>query len=208
MKTFSMAHCRILPPPQIFLDDLNWWITALTLRNGVRFFQDPALRTQHHLFTDASTSTGYGGFFFQCDPATHPTPCRQWTLHSTSLLQDNLYAVPTPPEHRNSHINVLEVLAISDAFARWAPRWQHGAVHIHTDNTVALAGLQNSVLAGPANLLLRQLLLQAASLDIYLQSSWIPSAENVLADALSRADWPVVESLCPQASIEALKTAG
>jgi hypothetical protein len=58
MATFSATHRRILSLPQVVLDDLTWWIAALTLRNGVRFFQDPALRTQYHLYTDASTSMG------------------------------------------------------------------------------------------------------------------------------------------------------
>jgi hypothetical protein len=205
MTTFSVTHRRILPPPQLVLDDLTWWISALNLRNGVRFFQEPTLRTQYHLYTDASTSTGYGGFYFRCDPATYPTPCRQWISHSTSLLQDHVYAASPPLEHHTSHINVLEVLAIADAFTKLAPHWQHGTVHVHTDNTVALAGLQNTVLAGPANLLLRQLLIQAASFDVRLQSSWLPSIENGLADALSRFDWTTVKSFCPQLDIKALQ---
>jgi hypothetical protein len=205
MTTFSATHRRVLSLPQVVLDDLTWWIAALTLRNGVRLFQDPALRIQYHLYTDASTSTGYGGFYFRCDPATHPTPCRQWTSHSTSLLQDHVYAASPPSEQCNSHINVLEVLAIADAFAKWASHWQHGTVHVHTDNTVALAGLKNKSLVGPANLLLRQLLTQAASFDIHLQSLWLPSAENALADALSRFDWTTVEFHCPQLDIKALR---
>lgn len=45
---------------------------------------------------------------------------------------------------------MLEVLAITDAFVKWSPAWQHSSVHVYTDNTVALAGLQNTVLKGPA----------------------------------------------------------
>ena len=61
-----------------------------------------------------------------------------------TLVVDNLYA----------HINVLEVLAITDAYVKWSPAWQHSSVYVYTDNIVAFVGLQNIVLKGPANLLL------------------------------------------------------
>ena len=88
-------------------------------------------------------------------------------------------------------------LAITDAFIKWSPAWQHLSVHVYTDNTVALAGLQNIVLKGPANLLLRQILVQAAAFNIQLQSSWILSEDNTLANALSRFDWATVKNLYP-----------
>ena len=99
---------------------------------------------------------------------------------------------------------MLKVLAITDAFVKWSPAWQHSSVHVYTDNTVALAGLQNTVLKGPANLLLRQILVQAAAFDIQLQSSWISSEDNTLADALSRFDWATVKNLCPQIDLSVL----
>jgi hypothetical protein len=63
---------------------------------------------------------------------------------------------------------VLEVLAITDAFVKWSSAWQHSSVYVYTDNTVALTGLQNTVFKGPANLLLQQILVQAAAFDIQL----------------------------------------
>ena len=70
------------------------------------------------------------------------------------LPQDNLFAVSPASEHLHAHINVLEVLTITDTFVKWSPAWQHLSVYVYMDNTVVFAGLQNTVLKGPANLLL------------------------------------------------------
>jgi hypothetical protein len=70
-----------------------------------------------------------------------------------------------------AHINVLEVLAISNAFIKWGYTWQHSSICIHIDNTVARAGVNNTVTKGPANLLLQQIFVQAAAFNIYLQST-------------------------------------
>jgi Reverse transcriptase (RNA-dependent DNA polymerase) len=208
VTAFSLINRRALPIPPAVISDLAWWSEALALRNGVRFFQEDTTRPQIYLFTDASSKYGYAGFFYSCpghtSAETHSTPCSQWRPHASTLLQDNLFAVSPASKHLHAHINVLEVLAITDAFVKWSPAWQHSSVHVYTDNTVALAGLQNTVLKGPANLLLRQILVQAAAFDIQLQSSWISSEDNTLADALSRFDWATVKNLCPQIDLSVL----
>ena len=44
-------------------EDLNLWLEVLISSNGVLFFDDKE-RPQFHLFTDASSLKGYGGFYF------------------------------------------------------------------------------------------------------------------------------------------------
>ena len=76
---FSLTNRRTLPIPSIVISDLAWWSEALALRNGVRFFQEDVTRPQIHLFTDASSNYGYGGFFYRCQGhfalGTHSTFC-------------------------------------------------------------------------------------------------------------------------------------
>jgi hypothetical protein len=38
----------------------------------------------------------------------------------------------------------------------------------------------------------------AAALDIEVQPHWLPSSENLLADALSRSDYRIIADICPQ----------
>jgi hypothetical protein len=50
---------------------------------------------------------------------------------------------------------------------------------------------------GPGNYPLREILQLAAAYDITLYAEWVSSAENGLADALSRFDRDRVLLLCP-----------
>lgn len=88
----------------------------------------------------------------------------------------------------DSNINVHEVEAILLAFQLWAPAWHRKKVIIHTDSKMAVAGLENLTLRGPANASLRQILLLAARWDVSIKPQWIEGKRNGLADALSRFD--------------------
>jgi len=171
--------------------DLLWWRDALTLSNGILFFDDTD-RKQFHLFSDASGILGYGAFFFLEDSRG-----TTWPPYSVSLPQDDSLSCYPNAEHRLALINEREVRAITTSFQLWATRWEHSSVCIHTDNTVALSGFQNTVVKGPGNYPLREILQLAAAYDITLYAEWVSSAENGLADALSRFDRDRVLLLCP-----------
>jgi len=173
--------------PQTLVEDLSWWITALRLSNGVLFFED-GKRAQIHLFTDASGNLGLGAFWYRGLSSN-------WRDYEIPLAQ--AFSLAHGPSHSGDHINVKEVTAIERAFSIWAHHWTHSTVCIHTDSTVALAGLRRHYLNGPSNVPLRQLLLQAAAYDITLTTAWLASKENALADALSRLDGSKVATLCP-----------
>ncbi|KAG5953552.1 hypothetical protein E4U58_000354, partial [Claviceps cyperi] len=79
-----------------------------------------------------------------------------------------------------------------------APHWRHATVVIHTDNTTAEAASPRATHGvGPAITSIRSALLQCATLDIQLHCARVTSADNGLADALSRLDWPTIANLCP-----------
>lgn len=171
--------------------DLSWWRDALAISNGILFFDD-ASRSQFHLFSDASGNLGYGAIYFLEDSRG-----TTWPPYSVSLPQDNFLSCYPDAEHRLALINEREVRAITTSFQLWATRWKHSSVCIHTDSTVALSGLQNTVVKGPGNYPLREIFQLAAVSDITLHAKWISSADNGLADALSRFDRLRVSSLCP-----------
>ena len=99
--------------------------------------------------------------------------------------------------NKQSHINVHELEALLVAFDIWAQSWHQSKVIVYTDNTTAFNGLTNLTLRGPGNKPLRKVLLLAAQNDIVIEARWIKSADNGLADALSRINLALITNLCP-----------
>jgi hypothetical protein len=189
-------------------DDLIWWNTLLPKYNGIHLF-DPVQRNDFHLYTDASLQ-GLGGFYFQSShPAvlylppsnTAPEAIHEpsWLQHSLSLRHQHSFSARTTPKDRrsNTHINTLELRAILYSFQRWGRFWQRQRVTVFTDSTTAFTGLRRHTLRGAANTPLRAILLLAAELDIAIQTSWLSSKSNTLADALSRHNTNVIANYCP-----------
>jgi hypothetical protein len=58
-------------------------------------------------------------------------------------------------------------------------------------------GLKKGFLHGPPNTPPKSLLILAAARDIHIVPDWLPSRENVLADALSRKNLKGVTNICP-----------
>jgi hypothetical protein len=185
------ASCASLPPfaprriPRLVLLDLQWWNELLPAYNGVHFF-DNVNRPCAQLYTDASLS-GIGGFFFFGENGS-------WKDAISTIHQQLSFSTP---HSATAHINVLEVKAILVAFETWAALWQNHKLVLHTDSTTALSGFRNHVLHGPANVLLRRILLLAAAHDILIDAYWLSSMDNSLADALSRANSVAIANLCP-----------
>jgi hypothetical protein len=92
---------------------------------------------------------------------------------------------------------VKEVAAVLHGFLHFAPSWAHHNIFVFTDNSATFTGLSKQSLRGPAHKPLLQLLSFAATLDIEIYANWFPSAENALADALSRSDFMTIANVCP-----------
>lgn len=97
-----------------------------------------------------------------------------------------------------AHINIKEVSAILKAFLLHSPHWAHHRVLAFTDSAVAFHGLSKQALRGPAHRPLLMLFSIVAALDIEVQPHWLPSSENLLADALSRSDYRTIADICLQ----------
>jgi hypothetical protein len=176
--------------PQAVRQDLLWWLQALELTNGVYFF-DPLQRRTYHLFTDASGIKALAGFFFES-----PDHNAYWPNHARSLPIDQAFIVE--PADRTATINPKEMEAVAVAFTRWSHLWRHQRVIIHCDNTTTVAGLAKEAVRGASNAHLRTIVTQSAGHDIAIACQWLKSEDNGLADALSRAQFERVTSLCPQ----------
>ena len=172
--------------------DLRWWTETLPAFNGIHLFRTdrPAIA----LYTDAC-DTGLGIFFFHTSSLSHASDWRTaaQSLPSTQAAIINASDACEP----HSHINVKEVVAVLYGFLLFGPHWAHHNVFVFTDNSAAHVGLSKQSLHGPAHKPLLKLLSFAASLDIEIHATWLPSAENALADALSRSNFAAIADLCP-----------
>jgi len=78
------------------------------------------------------------------------------------------------------------MFAVVHAFILWHKEWVHGSLTIVSDNTTVVSGLSKKSIKGAPLQPLRTILLMAAVFDIEIKARWIPSEENVIADAASR----------------------
>jgi hypothetical protein len=95
------------------------------------------------------------------------------------------------------NINIWELGAILIAFQQWASLWAGYMVVIHSDSATAIHGIIKKGLRGDAFLVLRQIHIIAAKLDISLNPLHVAGVNNELADAISRFDKTVIANLYP-----------
>jgi hypothetical protein len=165
--------------------DLQWWRDFLPQANGRRLLEDSERRVLH-LFTDAS-SIGIGAFWYYGNPAQS-----KWPEFSQTIPQRQAFSHRLTPLEKTQHINALEVLAVETAFRLWSNEFVHSTVILYTDNTTAESGFRYGTVKGAAIDYLRDTLLLAATIDANVITRRITTKDNVLADALSRFDWPTV----------------
>jgi hypothetical protein len=164
--------------------DLRWWKQFLPSWNGIAIIRPT--REDHFLWTDASGNDGLGGYHLP----TSTAPLGELTWSSA-------FSKPHPRHHRHKHINYKEMLAILTAFRLWLPKFSCKHIAIHTDNTAVYHGLNKRSIRGPAMEPLREITLLAALHDITFSAHWIPTADNLLADLLSRRQFAKIAELCP-----------
>jgi hypothetical protein len=107
------------------------------------------------------------------------------------------FSKPHPRHHRHKLINYKEMLATLTAFRLWLPEFSGKHIAIHTDNTAVYHGLNKRSMRGPAMDPLGEITLLAALHDITFSAHWIPTADNLLADILSRRQFAKIAELCP-----------
>jgi hypothetical protein len=78
--------------------------------------------------------------------------------------------------------------------------WAGGRLRLACDNTVVVDAINNQSIRGETIKPLQDILLVAAIFDIEISTFWIPSEENIVADAASRFDFEKLADLGFQAS--------
>ena len=87
------------------------------------------------------------------------------------------------------------MFAILHAFLLWHNLWANRRVHIASNSSVIVDAINKHSIKGPAIRPLQSILLIAAVFDIDLMAFWIPSEENIVADAVSRFDFKKLAEL-------------
>ena len=159
--------------------DLYWWNTLL--KNWSSHSIASRKRCTYEVWTDASGKKGIGG----------------WN-------KSELFSTRVPARHRKKHINFKEMFAVLHAFILWHKQWHHGKVVLFCDNSAVVKGINKHSIRGPAIHPLQTILLIAAAFDIELVAIWIPTHENVIADAASRYDFHKLKRLGLTAQVNSL----
>src|SRR5437773_7701500 len=87
------------------------------------------------------------------------------------------------------------MFAILHAFLLWQDLWANGRAHIASDSSIIVDAINKYSINGPAIRPLQSILLIAAVFDIDLMAFWIPSEENIVADAVSHFDFKKLAEL-------------
>src|SRR5438552_516014 len=97
-------------------------------------------------------------------------------------------------------IDWKEMFAILHAFLLWHEVWRGGKVRLACDNSSVVDAINKHSIKGPAIVPLQWIFLIAVVYDIQILPFWIPSEENIMADAASRFDYKRLANLGLQVS--------
>jgi len=87
---------------------------------------------------------------------------------------------------------------VEQALLHWGHKWRGKRIIMHIDNRAVAYAIENRTIRGVSMNVLRRCLLLAAECDLVISTQWIPTKDNILADALSRLDFDRVAKIAPQ----------
>ena len=146
--------------------DAGVWRTFLTQYNSKSFLLNYQFKSNQawHLYTDASTTVGFGAFFGSC-----------WF---SGVWHESCSEL---------HISILELYPIYLAIELWGHKLKNQCLMFHCDN-ISVVYIINKFSSKDQviMILLRKLVLACLVNNIYIKASHVPGAINVTADMLSR----------------------
>ena len=158
-------------------DDLLVWKRFLLYYNKKTFFLDFIWKNSNVLkmFTDASTSVGYGAIF-----------------------QNHWFGGIWPDSCKGLHITVLELYPICAALEIWGPVLKNKCINIISDN-MAVVCILNSFTSKDKFLmaLMRHIVFTCMRFNILIKSSHLPGKMNILPDKISRGQVKEVLEMAP-----------
>jgi len=165
--------------------DIKMWLCLLSNWNGVSLFldKDPISNSALHLFTDASGTIGFGGYF------QGQWFCSAWPRHVLEQVDKDL------------SIAFQELYPIVVAALLWGSCWSRKRILIHCDNqaTVYIINKGRSPCAAIMRLM-RRLVIVAATYNFQFLAAHSPGCTNSIADALSRLNLQKFRQLAPEAA--------
>ena len=152
-----------------FFADIDWWIEAISLRNGITFLESASTT---HIAKDASSDGWYGGL-----PG----------IGIFNFSTNEYVACTPPPLFRDWIIADLELLAHVLAGNIWGSSWSGHVVTGETDSSACFYLLQNGRTRHQNRLeMSRHFATTQVRNNFQWKTKWISTHLNILPDALSR----------------------
>lgn len=166
-----------------FYKDIEMWKMFIDQWNGIGLFLSPLWETSNtlSLFTDASGSLGYGGFFQNRWFQGQWLPSQQLGQPGISILWQELYA-----------INV--------ACHLWGALWTSKRIQFYCDNQGVVEVINSRRSKVPRVMDLVRDLTLCTLQNFYFRAVHVPGINNNIADSLSRFQMERFHQLAPHAN--------
>ena len=118
-------------------------------------------------------------------------------LKTSTILSIVMNTFKWPRIYADAHINVKELYPILIAMQRWGEKWRNCKVDCITDNTQVLYAINTGRSKCELSMrLLRQIFWLCVEYNCHLTAFYIKSADNVIADGLSRLSDENIDVSC------------
>ena len=182
---------RSIPLREAIKADFQWWLSFCEVFNGKACI----IKDLHPipLYSDASFM-GYGAWMGL-----------DWlvgvwdSVHTPHLVHSSCDHLQPPPvfDQPPKNINVYELWPVVVGIKRWAQHFRNCRLHVVTDNMQVLAMLNTGRSSNKTCMTwLREVFWTCFVYNMDIHASYIRSADNVLADALSRISYDGVVTKC------------
>ena len=168
----SEANGTMIHVNQEVKADLSWWSHFLPKWNGIGIIH--ITRPRFCLWTDASGEYGIGAYILKEGQTPYTISCEQ-------VLSERFTTRLRP-----KHINVKEMTAILHALQKWLSLIKGSHLILRSDNFAVAKGVKKSSIRGNAMHALRAIAMLTALNDFEIESHWISTRHNSIADLLSR----------------------
>ena len=186
-------HSRRIPLSKEILADFEWWLAFCHVFNG----RACIIQGVHPLpIVSDSSFHGFGAW------AGNDWLAGFWDQdaipHNFAPGCSHMVAPPVF-DKAPKNINVYELWPIVAGLHRWAPAYKNSCLHVVTDNMQVLAMLNTGRSINKTCMTwLRELYWICFVNNIDIFATYIKSADNVLADALSRMAYPGMVAKCSE----------
>ena len=182
-------HSKRIPLDDPIKEDLHWWQSFCGIFNG----RACIIRDIHPLpvYSDASFE-GFGAWLGK------DWFMGTWDASAQCPLDPGCGHLEPPPRASISkNINLYELWPIVVAMRRWGQRFSNAKLHFVTDNMQVLAMIMTGRSCNKTCMTwLREIFWMCFIWNVDVCASYIKSADNVLADAISSLPYSGVSSKC------------